>query len=110
MKIMKTNFLFRHLAAALLVCLFAVLSFAAPRRVQQPATPSAAPRTEQEKQAYRKAMETADQKIAAEVTAHSELMKNLEYLTSQIGPRLTGSPQNAGSQPVDAAALPRLPH
>ena len=38
-------------------------------------------------------MEEADQKIADEVTAHSELMKNLEYLTTQIGARLTGSPQ-----------------
>ena len=38
-------------------------------------------------------MEDADQKIAAEVKAHSELMKNLEYLTTHIGPRLTGSPQ-----------------
>ena len=38
-------------------------------------------------------MEAADQQIADEVKAHSELMKNLEYLTTQIGPRLTGSPQ-----------------
>jgi hypothetical protein len=38
-------------------------------------------------------METADRKIAAEVKAHTELMKNLEYLTDRIGPRLTGSPQ-----------------
>ena len=38
-------------------------------------------------------MEEADQKIADEVKAHSELVKNLEYLTTQIGPRLTGSPQ-----------------
>ena len=38
-------------------------------------------------------MEEADQKIAAEVEAHSELMKNLEYLSTEIGPRLTGSPQ-----------------
>ena len=38
-------------------------------------------------------METADQQIADEVKSHSELMKNLEYLTTQIGPRLTGSPQ-----------------
>src|SRR5271157_3925759 len=38
-------------------------------------------------------MEEADQKIADEVKAHSELIKNLEYLTTQIGPRLTGSPQ-----------------
>src|SRR3974390_719436 len=51
------------------------------------------PRTPEDRQAYRKAMETADQQIADEVKAHSELMKNLEYLTTQIGPRLTGSPQ-----------------
>jgi len=44
-------------------------------------------------------MEAADQKVADEVKAHSELMKNLEYLTTQIGPRLTGSPQmEAASQ------------
>jgi carboxypeptidase Q len=43
--------------------------------------------------AYRTAMEDADQKILAEEQAHSELMKNLEYLTTQIGPRLTGSKQ-----------------
>jgi Zn-dependent M28 family amino/carboxypeptidase len=50
-------------------------------------------RTKEERQSYRKAMEEADQKIADEVKAHSELMKNLEYLTTQIGPRLTGSVQ-----------------
>lgn len=50
-------------------------------------------RTTEDKQAYRKTMEDADQKIAAEVKNHSELMKNLEYLTTMIGPRLTGSPQ-----------------
>ena len=50
-------------------------------------------RTPEQQQSYRKAMEEADQKIADEVKAHSELMKNLEYLTTQIGPRLTGSPQ-----------------
>ena len=42
---------------------------------------------------YRTSMEDADQKIVAEEHAHSELMKNLEYLTTQIGPRLTGSKQ-----------------
>lgn len=52
-----------------------------------------APRSEQDKQQYRHAMEDADQKIADEVQAHSELVKNLEYLTTEIGPRLTGSPQ-----------------
>ena len=46
-----------------------------------------------EMNAYRVAMEDADQKILAEEQAHSELMKNLEHLTTQIGPRLTGSKQ-----------------
>jgi len=55
-----------------------------------PATPQ---RTKEQRDAYRKAMEEADQKINAEVEAHSELMKNLEYLTTQIGARLTGSPE-----------------
>ena len=54
---------------------------------------SSSQRTADQQQSYRKAMETADQQIADEVKAHSELMKNLEYLTTQIGPRLTGSPQ-----------------
>jgi carboxypeptidase Q len=44
-------------------------------------------------QTYRADMEAADQKIADEIKAHSELVKNLEYLSTQIGPRLTGSPQ-----------------
>jgi carboxypeptidase Q len=59
----------------------------------QPTSQAAAERTQQQREDYRKAMEEADQKITAEVKAHSELMKNLEYLTTQIGPRLTGSPQ-----------------
>ncbi|HUI82789.1 MAG TPA: M20/M25/M40 family metallo-hydrolase [Candidatus Binatia bacterium] len=59
----------------------------------QPAAQAAPKRTQEQRDAYRKTMETADQQIAAEVKAHSELMKNLEYLTTQIGPRLTGSPQ-----------------
>jgi carboxypeptidase Q len=50
-------------------------------------------RTPEQKQDYRKAMETADQHIADEVKEHSELIKNLAYLTTQIGPRLTGSSQ-----------------
>ncbi|HWC17327.1 MAG TPA: M20/M25/M40 family metallo-hydrolase, partial [Terriglobales bacterium] len=51
------------------------------------------PRSEEDKRAYRSAMEKADQSIADEVKTHSELMKNLEFLTTQIGARLTGSPQ-----------------
>lgn len=54
---------------------------------------SSSQRSAEQQQTYRKAMETADQQIADEVKAHSELMKNLEYLSSQIGPRLTGSRQ-----------------
>ena len=50
-------------------------------------------RTPEQQRAYRKAMEAANQQVADEVKAHSELMKNLEYLTTQIGPRLTGSKQ-----------------
>lgn len=38
-------------------------------------------------------MQQADQKIYDEVKAHSDLMKNLEHLTTAIGPRLTGSKQ-----------------
>jgi hypothetical protein len=87
MKKISATFLGRAAAAAVLACLLSFLSLAAG--AQQ--APTA--RTDQEKQEYRKAMETADQKISDEVKAHSELMKNLEYLTTQIGPRLTGSPQ-----------------
>jgi hypothetical protein len=50
-------------------------------------------RTPEQQADYRKSMERADRQIFDEVKAHSELMKNLEYLTTQIGPRLTGSPQ-----------------
>src|SRR5579862_2879699 len=97
---MNTTFLRRGSSSALLLCLFATLPVAAAQAAQQPApAPAPVAHTEQEKQEYRKAMETADQKIADEVQAHSELLKNLEYLTTQIGPRLTGSPQmQAASQ------------
>ena len=54
---------------------------------------ASASRTEEDKKSYKTAMEDADQKIAAEVKAHSELIKNLEYLTTNIGARLTGSKQ-----------------
>ncbi|HWY08578.1 MAG TPA: M20/M25/M40 family metallo-hydrolase, partial [Candidatus Acidoferrales bacterium] len=35
----------------------------------------------------------ADVRILGEIHEHSELMDNLEYLSDQIGPRLTGTPQ-----------------
>ena len=54
--------------------------------------PPSGSRSPQEKQQYHRAMEEADQKIADEIKQHSELIKNLEYLTTQIGARLTGSP------------------
>lgn len=76
----------RIMTATLAVLVLSVMAFA-----QSPQT--AAQRIPEQQDAYHKAMEEADQKIAAEVKAHSELMKNLEYLTTQIGPRLTGSAQ-----------------
>src|SRR5271166_3339365 len=88
----------RQLLASLAVVLFAsvVLIAQPPQEDSESSLTSqtaAQPRTKEQRDAYRKAMEDADQKIAAEVKAHSELMKNLEYLTTQIGARLTGSPQ-----------------
>ena len=84
----------RLLPALAAIILFASRSLAQYPETSQQQTPQAPPqRTPQQRAAYRKAMEEADQKIAAEVKGHSELIKNLEYLTTQIGPRLTGSPQ-----------------
>ncbi|HLJ89661.1 MAG TPA: M20/M25/M40 family metallo-hydrolase [Candidatus Angelobacter sp.] len=57
------------------------------------ASAQAGDRTDEQKRAYRSEMEQADQKIAEEVKAHSELVKNLEHLTTNIGARLTGSKQ-----------------
>lgn len=71
-----------RLVLAILLCQSLVIA--------QTATPA---RSADDKKSYKSAMEDADQKIVAEVKAHSELMKNLEYLTTQIGPRLTGSKQ-----------------
>src|ERR1700693_6614065 len=39
------------------------------------------------------AFAAADAQILGEIRDHSELMENLEYLSDEIGPRLTGSPQ-----------------
>lgn len=52
-----------------------------------------AARSGEDKRTYLSDMVQADQKIYEEVKARSELMKNLEYLTLKIGPRLTGSAQ-----------------
>jgi carboxypeptidase Q len=84
----------RPLLAYVAVVLFRSLSLAQYPEATPQETPQAAPqRIAEQRAAYRKAMQQADQKIADEVKAHSELVKNLEYLTTQIGPRLTGSPQ-----------------
>ena len=84
------------LASVTVVVLFAGLLIAQPPQDNSgnsQTSHNAAPRTKEQRDDYRKAMEDADQKIDAEVKAHSELMKNLEYLTTQIGARLTGSPE-----------------
>jgi carboxypeptidase Q len=89
----KVHFLLPLLLAGAtsLTCMIPPLTFAQSSGSARPA--ATLQRTDSDKQAYRREMESADQKIAEEVKAHSELMKNLEYLTTQIGPRLTGSPQ-----------------
>src|SRR5208337_53814 len=84
----------RPLLAYVAIVVFSSLLLAqSPQATPQEAPQAAPQRTAEHRAAYRKAMEEADQKIADEVKAHSELIKNLEYLTTQIGPRLTGSPQ-----------------
>ena len=88
----------RHLLACfaiLVFCgsLFAQSPEASPQQSAQSTAQAGTERSREQRDTYRKAMEEADQKIAEEVKAHSELVKNLEYLTTQIGPRLTGSPQ-----------------
>lgn len=55
------------------------IAFAQPPPAQSPAAAE-----------YRTAMEQADLAIQKENRDHSELMKNEEYLTTEIGPRLTG--------------------
>src|SRR3954447_2788716 len=55
-----------------------------------------ATRSEEDQRAYRTAMEQADEKIAAEVKARSELMKNLEYLTTEIAARSPASHKRNG--------------
>ena len=82
-----------RLLAFATIFLFCSLLLRNATRAPTPTASQATERTSQQREAYRKAMEEADQKIDDEVKAHSELMKNLEYLTTQIGPRLTGSPQ-----------------
>ncbi|MGA2690433.1 MAG: hypothetical protein ABSE85_20415, partial [Candidatus Korobacteraceae bacterium] len=85
----------RQSLAFLAVVLSAGLLIAQPQEGAEISPPSQPlpQRPAKQREAYRKAMDQADQKIADEVTARSELIKNLEYLTTQIGPRLTGSPQ-----------------
>ena len=83
----------RQFLALLTAALFSSILVAQPPQATSPAAQAAPERTKEARDTYRKAMEDADQKIDAEVKAHSELMKNLKYLTTQIGPRLTGSPQ-----------------
>ena len=87
------NHLRRHVVALLAIVLLGGTIVAQPQEGTEnsSAQAGAAQRTPEQRDTYRKAMEEADQKIAAEVEAHSQLMKNLEYLTTQIGPRLTGS-------------------
>src|ERR1039458_9816117 len=81
----------RFLAYVAILLFCPLLLAQSPEAVPQAPTqtaPQASERPREQRDAYRKAMEEADQKIADEVKAHSELMTNLEYLTTQIGPGL----------------------
>jgi Skp family chaperone for outer membrane proteins len=72
------------------------------------ATPAA--RTDEAKKAYKSAMEQADQKIAAEVQAHSELIKNLGVPDNRDRPEAYRIKADAVGQRLDAQALSRLWH
>ncbi|HUX66344.1 MAG TPA: M20/M25/M40 family metallo-hydrolase [Terriglobales bacterium] len=75
----------RAFPAVSLLPLFALAAVvAAPAQGRGPMTPA--------QQRYRRAMETADLAIQKENRDHSQLMRNEEYLTTEIGPRLTGGP------------------
>ncbi len=71
------------------VAAVAALVFGTGSHAQQSAATTAAGA---QPQAYRQAMERADQQIAAAEKDHSEALENERYLTTYIGPRLTGSP------------------
>jgi len=83
---MQNHFAGRSLGFAALVVAASLFGWVGVR-AQQSAT-----RTPAGQRNYRKAMEEADQKIAAAEQEHSEALPNEEYLTTYIGPRLTGSP------------------
>jgi Zn-dependent M28 family amino/carboxypeptidase len=83
----------RFLASLALILFGSILLAQSPQASSPPSPQQQSQRTQAQRDAYRKAMEEADKKISDEVKAHSELMKNLEYLSTEIGPRLTGSPQ-----------------
>lgn len=61
------------------VCFLALLCGGLLLLAQGPPTPTEDP------------LAAADRQILTEIADHSEQMQNLEYLTSRIGPRLTGS-------------------
>jgi Zn-dependent M28 family amino/carboxypeptidase len=87
----------RQLLASFAILLYSSMVIAQPQEgTENPQDSQAAQapqRRPKEQERYHKSMDEADRKIAAEVKAHSELMKNLEYLTTEIGARLTGSPE-----------------
>ena len=67
-----------------------------PRRPLAPAAPAEAAKTDtpKEEQAKRDPTAEMDKKIVEQVKADEEKLKaDLTYLATQIGPRLTGSPQ-----------------
>src|SRR6266478_3857225 len=64
-----------------LLCVMLLAGFAARKGFAAPADDGAG------------AFAAADAQMLSEIRDHSEAMTNLEYLSDNIGPRLTGSPQ-----------------
>ena len=74
----------------LIVVPAALAAWAVLGSAQSPAPAAGTQAPAQTAAEYRTAMEQADLAIQKENKDHSELMKNEEYLTTEIGPRLTG--------------------
>jgi carboxypeptidase Q len=93
---MQNHFARRSFGLAALAFAAALFGWVGVRAQQSAA------RAPAEQESYRKAMEAADQKIAAAEQEHSDAYQNEEYLSTYIGPRLTGS---SGMQKASAWTL-----
>ena len=94
----------RRFVVALVGVIYAVALTLA--HAQQPSTS----RTSEQKQSYRKEMETADQKIADEVKAHSELMREPGIPHHANRSETDRIATNAAGKRLDVEAVPGVRH